>query len=172
MPPDTRRCNPGSPALRSPLPRSHNPVLQTHRELRAIHRRRVLLRPIKLLRLQRACLSVLHFRHVEENRRACATAARHIRPRAGCCRARTSRRPTGPWSLPARCRRCAPARISPSHRARRRTLSRCASRTRSSPPTSAVSDTLFGALNVASHPARCSIVCTVSPVSLTYSRAV
>ena len=36
------------------------------------------------------------------------------------------------------------------------TASRCASRTRSSPPTSAVSETDFGAENVASHPARCS----------------
>ena len=30
----------------------------------------------------------------------------------------------------------------------------------------------FGALNVASHPARCSIVRTVSPCAFTYSRAV
>jgi len=37
-----------------------------------------------------------------------------------------------------------------------RTLSRCASRTRSSPPTRAVNETDFGAEKVASQPARCS----------------
>src|SRR6266568_4097745 len=51
------------------------------------------------------------------------------------------------------------------------TLSRCASRTRSSRPTSAVNDTLFGAENVASHPARCSIVPTFSPRLFMYSLA-
>jgi hypothetical protein len=40
-------------------------------------------------------------------------------------------------------------------------LSRWAWCTRSSPPTRAVSETLFGALKVASQPARCSIVFTV-----------
>lgn len=43
--------------------------------------------------------------------------------------------------------------------------------TRSSPPTSAVTHTDFGAEKVAFYSARCSIVCTVSPLSLMYSRA-
>ena len=50
-----------------------------------------------------------------------------------------------------------------------RTLSRWAARTRSSPPTSAVSETDLGAENVASHPARCSIVLTVLPSASLYS---
>ena len=44
-----------------------------------------------------------------------------------------------------------------------RTLSRCASRTRSSPPTRAVSETGFGAEKAASHPARCSTEVTSLP---------
>jgi hypothetical protein len=44
------------------------------------------------------------------------------------------------------------------------TLSRCASRTRSSPPTSAVMEIDFGAENVASHPARCSTLVTSFPI--------
>src|SRR5438552_199450 len=51
------------------------------------------------------------------------------------------------------------------------TLSRWASCTRSSPPTRAVNDTLFGAENVASHPARCSIALTFSPCLFVYSLA-
>ena len=48
-------------------------------------------------------------------------------------------------------------------RERTRTLSRCASLTRSSPPTNAVTETDFGAENVASHPARCSTEVTSLP---------
>ncbi len=44
-----------------------------------------------------------------------------------------------------------------------RTLSRCATLTRSSPPTRAVNETDFGAENVASHPARCSTLVTSLP---------
>jgi hypothetical protein len=44
-----------------------------------------------------------------------------------------------------------------------RTLSRCATRTRSSPPTRAVNETDFGAENTASHPARCSTEVTSLP---------
>ncbi len=48
------------------------------------------------------------------------------------------------------------------------TASRCASRTRSSPPTSAVSETDFGAEKVASQPARCSTGDTIFPSSFRY----
>jgi hypothetical protein len=44
-----------------------------------------------------------------------------------------------------------------------RTLSRCATLTRSSPPTRAVNETDFGAENTASHPARCSTEVTSLP---------
>src|SRR6266498_5951392 len=49
------------------------------------------------------------------------------------------------------------------------TLSRCATLTRSSFPTSAASDTDLGALKVASQPARCSLVVISSPYLLTSS---
>ena len=49
------------------------------------------------------------------------------------------------------------------------TLSRWASRTRISPPTSAVSETDLGAEKVASHPARCSIVFTIFPSAPLYT---
>jgi hypothetical protein len=49
-------------------------------------------------------------------------------------------------------------------------VSRWASRTRSSPPTSAVSDTDFGAENAASHPARCSAL--VLPLDVVDSKMV
>ena len=49
------------------------------------------------------------------------------------------------------------------------TASRWASRTRSSPPTRAVSETDFGAENVASQPARCSTGFTVVPSAVVYS---
>src|SRR5262249_32266085 len=51
------------------------------------------------------------------------------------------------------------------------TLASCACRTRPSLPTSALSDTLFGAENVASHPARWLRVVAISPCLLTYVRA-
>lgn len=52
-----------------------------------------------------------------------------------------------------------------------RTLSRCASRIRWSPPSSAVNETDFGAENVASQPARCFIAVMVFPFSSLYSCA-
>jgi len=54
---------------------------------------------------------------------------------------------SGAWTFANPRLRC----TAPTQRAQRGTLSRCASRTRSSPPTSAVRETDFGAENVASH---------------------
>jgi hypothetical protein len=51
------------------------------------------------------------------------------------------------------------------------TAARCASRTRSSPPTRAVSDTLFGALRLASDAARCSMVRIRSPLAVPAMKA-
>src|SRR6267143_166600 len=53
-----------------------------------------------------------------------------------------------------------------------RTLSRCAAATRASRPTKAVKETLFGAENVASQPARWSIVVTSAPRAFVYVRLV
>ena len=49
------------------------------------------------------------------------------------------------------------------------TASKCAMRTRSSPPTRAVSETDLGAEKVASQPARCSTDFTLRPSSVVYS---
>ncbi len=147
-------------------------LLQPRRKLRTINRRRILLRLVKLLRLQRPRLAVRRLGHIEDHRVRVQLRRGVAVHGPAAVVLELGHGPLRPSSAPGRCRPCAPARTSPSHRAPcARSPGGPLSRGRRRQP-SAVSETDFGALNVASHPARCSIVRTVSPWAFTYSRAV
>ena len=138
-------------------------------QLRLVDGGRELLRRKQALRLQGAILTVVPFRHIEDD-------SMGMKLRGNI----TVHRPGGVVlkfrgdKLGRRLRRVVAADtclrvVLKLLQGATRTLSRCASLTRSSPPTSAVSETDFGAAKVASHPARCSIVLTVFPSASWYS---
>ena len=93
--------------------------LQPRRQLRAVNSRRVLLRLVKFLSLQRARFALRRLRHIEDHRVRVQLRRGVAIDRARCCRARTWPPPMRPSSPLERCRRCAPARTFPSRPAPR-----------------------------------------------------
>ena len=147
-PPGTLAYSLGSPVGRWRRDRSRSPGLEAGGQLGPVHRRHIRLALVEFARLQRTDVAVLRAREVEDDDVGVELGRGVPRRPAARCHARTAPRPTGPWPGPDD-RRGAPARTARVRRGRSATLARCASRTRSSPPTSAVNETLFGAENVA-----------------------
>jgi predicted nuclease of restriction endonuclease-like RecB superfamily len=143
---------------------------QLRRQLRPVHRRCVLLGAIEFARLQRTDRTVGGLGQIEDDGMRV-----ELRRRIPVHRPRAVVFEQGGHEVPGRLRAAIAAEprlhVRSSSLSATRTLSRCASRTRSSPPTNAVIDTLFGDENVASQPTRCSIVVTVSPRAFFVSRA-
>ncbi len=143
--------------------------LQPGGELRPVDRRRKCLRLEKSALLQRVGVAVLALGHVEDDdvrvklRRGVAVD----RPGGVVLEGRRHKLPvcSGSRTLPMRAWVYRSNSLSAT-----RTLSRCASRTRSSPPTSAVSETDFGAEIVASQPARWPTEVTSLPYRFSYVR--